>query len=376
MLKEGQPAYTLYDKEPFLARTSRLSGGRDRDVYLSNPPVLALVCLPLAYMDVAVAREWWVWFSVLCFGLAIALIVEQLTGSLRLLPLTLLATLFTLFTPARDQFFHGQIYAFLLLLHVIGWRAYTRRRDALAGGALAFAMLLKISGWPIAWLMIARQRWRALGWLVAVVLAVAVASLPWLGLASWRTLLQVAVPEVMRWPAATLNVYQDTSGFWQHWLRYDAEFNPNPLIDAPRLAALLTLATTASACGLLWVRRRPDFISFSAAVALTELVSPAAEQYHYTLLLLPMSVLWYEAWTARSWPAMSAALIATILIGWPINLHAYHPAWALLLSYPRLIGGWILFGALLTRWRQHPASAVQGLFTNLWKLTESRSKSA
>ena len=73
---------------------------------------------------------------------------------------------------------------------------------------------------------------------------------------------------------------------------------------------------------------------------------------------------------------LGAALVATILIGWPINLHAYHPGWALLLSYPRLIGGWILFGALLTRWREHPWTAAHGALTNPWKVAELRSKSA
>jgi len=35
-------------------------------------------------------------------------------------------------------------------------------------------------------------------------------------------------------------------------------------------------------------------------VALIELLSPAAEQYHYTVLLLPLAILWRDAWLHRS----------------------------------------------------------------------------
>jgi hypothetical protein len=41
-------------------------------------------------------------------------------------------------------------------------------------------------------------------------------------------------------------------------------------------------------------------VRFTAAVALTELLSPFAEQYQYIVLLLPLAVLWHEAWLYRS----------------------------------------------------------------------------
>jgi hypothetical protein len=367
ILREGHPGYTLYDRDAFLVRTAQIANGRDRDVYLSNPPLLAVACLPLASLSPGAAREWWIWLSALCFAAAVGLITQQLAGALQPVTLLALTALSTLATPAREQFFLGQTYALLLLLHVLGWRAFIRGQNPIAGIALALAMMLKVSGWPIALLMLARRRWSALGWFVLVSIALAALSLPWVGIDAWRTLFRVAIPEVMRWPAATLTVYQDTTGFWQHWLRYDRQFNPDPIADFPRLAALLTLATTLVACLVLWVRRRPDYVSFAAAVALTELISPAAEQYHYTLLLLPLAVLWHEVWISRSRRALLAALVATVLIGWPINFKAPHPAWALIWSYPRLLGGWILFAALLV---------PQGTHTSLRKLSESRSSAS
>jgi hypothetical protein len=45
-------------------------------------------------------------------------------------------------------------------------------------------------------------------------------------------------------------------------------------------------------------------------------------------------------------------LAATFLLAWPMNYKAPHPGWAVLLSYPRLIGGWIVFTALMVAWKR------------------------
>ena len=218
-------------------------------------------------------------------------------------------------------------------------------------------MVLKLSGWPIAVLMIAQRRWIAVRWSIITAVLAAIATLPWVGIDAWRTLLFATIPDTLRWPAATLTAYQDTAGFWQHWLRYDAQLNPKPIVNAPALAGVFTMLTTAIACCALVVCRRPAYVSFAAAVALVELLSPAAEQYHYTVLLLPLVVLWHRAWLLQSKGAACAASVATFLIAWPINYKAPHPGWAVLLSYPRLIGGWIGFTALLTVWRDNRSVA-------------------
>jgi hypothetical protein len=341
IIKNGEPGARLYDDEWFSERVKEVSGGRVTDIYLANPPVMAVAWLPFAYLNVEQARELWVGLSVLWLGIAVGLIATQLSGWWHPLGLAALAALFTLPAPAREQFLLGQMYCFLLLLHVIGWRAYTRRQDALAGVALGVAIALKLSGWPIGLLMLAQRRWTAVWSSIVTGIGAAVLTLPWVGIDAWRAFFFAAIPRGLRRPAATLTVYQDTGGFWQHWLRYDAQLNPHPIFNAPALASMLTIGTAAVACFALIARRRPAYVSFAAAVALVELLSPAAEQYHYIVLLLPLAVLWHEAWLLRSRGALCAACFASLLIAWPINYRAPHPVWALLLSYPRLIGGWI-----------------------------------
>jgi hypothetical protein len=347
MVKNHEPGDHLYDERLFLERSMQVSGGQARDVYSPDPPPLAVACLPLAYLQLLDARHVWIWLNVLFLGLAITLVAVQFARPPQLLTITLLTALFTLAAPTRDQFFLGQLYALLLLLHVIGWRAYIGRRDALAGTALGLAMVLKVSGWPIGLLMIAQRRWTAVGWAVIAALGVAIITLPWVGVDAWREELLSGIPKVLGSSAATLTAYQDTTGFWQHWFRYDAQLNPSPVMDAPWLATTLTMASTVIACIALVMRKCPSYARFAAAVALIELLSPAAEQYHYTVLLLPLAILWRDAWLRRSRFALGAAAVATFLIGWPIHYKSPHAAWAVMLSYPRLFGGWVLFIALL-----------------------------
>jgi len=348
VVRDGEPGTRLYDDPWFSARVRQESGGSVSDVYLANPPSLAVAWLPLAYLTVDAARRVWIALSTLCLALALWLVAEELGWSRQPWALVGLSALFTLPSPVREQFAFGQMYACLLLLNVAAWRAYLRHRDLLAGAATGLALALKFSGWPIAVLMLARRRWTALCWVLLSGALIAALSLPWVGLAAWHVVFFEEIPRVLRWGAATLPAYQDTTGLWQHLFRYDASFNPKPLLDAPLLATCLTLATAVAALLALIARRRSASASFAAAVTLTELLSPAAEQYHYIVLLLPLAVLWQQAWLCRNRWIGLCALTATILIGWPLGYKSVYPWWDLLHNYPRLIGGWIAFTGLCT----------------------------
>jgi glycosyl transferase family 87 len=347
-IHDGVPATRLYDDRWFVARVKELSQGTVADIYLANPPTLAVAWSPLAYLSPTAAREVWTWgVNLPCLALSLWLLAAEIGMLRRPWAIVAMSALVTLAAPTREQFSLGQMYVCLLLLHVIGWRAYIQRRNAIAGIALGLAIALKISGWPIAVLMLVQRRWAAAGWAAATAAVSALITLPWVGVSAWNTWLFRQIPHTMRSPDATVTAYQDTTGFWQHLFRFDAIYNPSPLFDAPALASLLTLVTTVGAILALMARKRSASIGFAAAVALTELLSPAAEQYHYVILLLPLAVLWHEAWRSQHAGLGACALLATLLIACPIDYKSAHPMWALLHNYPRLFGGWIAFTALL-----------------------------
>ena len=342
-VQAGEPGTRLYDDQWFAARVVAESRGKVTDIYLANPPPLAVAWLPFAFLSVDAARRLWIAFSVLCLAWSAWLVACELGWSKQPWAIAGLGALFTLPAPTREQFSMGQMYACLLLLHVVAWRAYLKHRDARAGIALGVAMVLKVSGWPVCLLMLVQRRWLAVRWVLATAAGVALLTLPWVGAASWRAFLFEAIPRTLHWGFATLTAYQDTTGFWQHLFRYVSRVNPAPVFDAPILATALTLATTLAACLMLIAGMRSTSLRFVAAVALSELLSPVAEQYHYIILLLPLAVLWHAAYVSRDRALAVCALTATFLIAVPINYKAVHPMWSLLYSYPRLIGGWTTF---------------------------------
>lgn len=344
-LRDGAPGKRLYDDEWFAARMMEVSHGTVTDINI-NPPTLAVAWVPFAYLSAEDSLRLWIVLSVLCLALSLWLIAAELGWSRRLWAIVAMSTLLTLAAPTREQIALGQMYACILLLYVIGWCAYVHRSDAPAGIAVGLAIALKTQGWPIGLLMLAQRRWPAAWWAVATVAAAGLATLPWVGFDAWRAFLFEAIPSATT-PWGALTAYQDTMGFWQHLFRYDAQRNPNPLFDAPILAAVLTVTTSIGACFALVVGKRTASVGFAAAVVLTEVLSPVAEQYHYVVMLLPLAVLWHAALQSNNAALGCCALVATLLLACPIDYKSAHSAWAILHNYPRLMGGWLVFTALL-----------------------------
>ena len=347
LIASGADARGLYDQPAFEQRVRTLSHGTVRDVYLGNTPALAVAWLPFARLPIESARRLWIGISVLFLGLAIALTATRVPNGGRLLGAVLLTSLLTVPSPAREQLFLGQMYACILLLHALGWRAYERGNDALTGIALGLTMMLKLSGWPIVVLLLLRRRWRAVGWVAGTGLVLFALTLPWVGLDAWREAVFVQMPASAALPTAKLSAYQTVSGFWQHLFRLDAVFNPQPVADLPWLATVGTLLTTAAACAALLLERLSTQVQYAGALVLTVLLSPLAEQYHYLLVLLPFALLCLHGCLAGSWRLGLLLLIAAVLLAAPFPYKTYQPGWWALLDYPRLAAGWIVFITLL-----------------------------
>src|SRR5437764_1065827 len=72
--------------------------------------------------------------------------------------------LLALFQPAREEVRLGQAYALLLLGEVALLWAYLARRERTAGLLLGLLLGVKTAGLLLPALLLARRRWRALGW--------------------------------------------------------------------------------------------------------------------------------------------------------------------------------------------------------------------
>jgi hypothetical protein len=358
LMLSGAPASALYDDPAFVAQVEARTEGRVRDNFLANPPVLALAWMPLSNISPQHARVIWSCLNSLLLCMSIAILARTLAApQWRLCAAAAVAVLFVCSSPTRAQMIQGQMYCVLLALHVTAWCAHLTHRDRVTGAALGLAMALKLSGWPILLLLLLERRWRAAAWAGGCAAACVAASLPRTGLEVWRDLLLSRIPSIFAGPQASVSAYQDTTGFWQHLWRYDAFFNPHPVANLPALATVLTLIVTLSACVGLGRSRQPAYVRFVAAIALTELLSPVAEQYHYILVLPALAVLWFMGWERRSRALALCAALATLLINAPMAFDQYAAGWWALLAYPRLMGGWLVFASLLVSPRPaHSAS--------------------
>ena len=162
------------------ARAQRLI---TRDIgHGSDPPTfVAFLIEPLTLLPVRTA--YWIWqaANLLCFAAAWALLIGPQVG-LGSPFAAVFALLAIFYPPIPAHFLFGQSKLPVLLLLVLTMRSLERKRERLAGLALAMAMLLRFFPLVMTGYLILQRRWRVLahallGIVIGAILTVAVAGL-------------------------------------------------------------------------------------------------------------------------------------------------------------------------------------------------------
>lgn len=357
LVVQGRFGPLAYDNQWFSRQVHAVSGRPIDEALAPGLPTEALVAAPVAFLPLPLARAAWLWGNVALLAGAVSLLIASLY---RLQPdrpqpalWLLLAALAFVFPPVFPNFFLGQAYILLLALFSLALYGLVSRRGGLAGLGLGLAFILKSSGLPLWLLLLLQRRWPALAWGIATMLLVTLVSLPWLGLEIWLLYPGVAWG-VADGPILSVTAYQTTLSFFNHLFRFDPVWNSQPLLDWPWLGPMLTLLVTVSA-GLLTLWRgqtAPLPLLFAALSTLSVIIFPAAEEYQYTLLLIPIFILvdylWRQPAGRLEWVLLGAALIWLVL-PIPYKDESLSKGWLALLAYPRLFGGWLLW---LTAMRQ------------------------
>jgi hypothetical protein len=329
-----------------------------RDILSPSPPTMPLVALPLLPLAVDGRAAMWTAANVAAL-LAAAWLVLRRLPHLRTRPLLVSAGLvaFILSAPFAVNVGRGQLYLLMLLFLALVF-AFPNGRGGL-GLALTFA--LKVAGWPV-WLVLAvRREWPTLAWAVGLIAVGFVVTLPLVSVDTWLHYWTVVVPGWAARPEAGVTAFQTVAGSFQHLFRRDPTWNPEPLADAPLVAAALTamVAVLIIAGTLLAARRGSREESVSAAVLAIPLLSPVAEQYHYLVALIPLAV-GLDAWSAARDARYAAVLLAAAwLLLWPLPF--LNPALAggpiSVLAYPRLAGALLLWGLIVGRAIRRPSAS-------------------
>jgi len=345
LLRTDVPVSRFYDDAWFGARVAADAPGV-RDIYFVNPPPAALILLPLADLSYGDARAIWTALNVLLLAAALGWMLRELGMRGALVPLFLIAALAS--QPLIAEFHQGQAYVLLLFLLVAAWSGYRRGRPALLGITLGTALVLKTAGVLLLPVLVVQRRWSAVAWTVGSAAAIALASLPRMGLSAWwayaGTLRRLTTE-----PDLAVTAYQAAPGLVRHLTTPDATWNPAPLLDVAAAGRVAGLALSLGIVALVLVLayRLPEQFDLCCAAALLAgiIVSPVSLDYHYPLLLLPLILLLARVTRAPVNPGPALALAAgwlLIAVDLPYRTTSMGVGLRALLAYPKLYGALML----------------------------------
>jgi hypothetical protein len=354
LVLEGGWTPGVYDDAWFHARSLELTGGRVAEIYRPNTPMMSLLALPVAGLDLQTARRLWLAVDML-------LVVVTLVALFAALPVVrsppralLVIGLALWWAPLRETIGLGQAYALMLALQAIALWAAVGGRPAVTGLTVGLAVATKLAAVPLLLVLAVRGSVRSVAVAVATILALAVLTIGFAGADGWLGFGRALVEDAVHPPASlSVTAYQSTTGFFGHLLTVDPVWNPDPIVALSWLATVATLTATGLALGLtLWLGRTgPVDLAVAAAVTCGVLVLNLAQEYHFAMLLVPAAVAlarWFEVADRPVldglWLTLSLALLAA-----PVAYESPSLAggWLALFAYPRLYGAWLLWGWLM-----------------------------
>lgn len=282
--------------------------------YNAHPPTSVLLALPLARLDYPDAFLIWSVLSLLALTGSLGLVLHQHPNALSVWAILPLAALLLWCNPFRQQMIMGQLNLILLLLFAGSWAADRTGRSWTAGALLGVATAIKLFPGYLFLYFVMRRQWRPLVAGVVSFLALTGLTVAVLGAECYRDYVTGVLPSLTRyrvdWPNLSL------MGFW-HKLFNSQGSHVIPLWQNPLLAWTATLLSDVVVTGLtawlIWRSRSPRQrdLAFSLTIIAMLLVSPITWDHYFTLLFLPLFLLWF--WTSPSEPPR--VLFWCLLIG-------------------------------------------------------------
>lgn len=345
LLVAGDLGPNAYDDRWFGEAVQRLTQSNVREIFIPNPPTMSLMALPLVTLDAQSARAVWLLASLAAFLAGIAALMRA-RARRNAVPPTAVLMLMMLMPAVFTNLRIGQGYLLVFALFAATTVLLLRRRDRLAGVCLGLLLALKTSGVALALLLVVRRRWTALlaAAVTAVVLAVAIT--PFIDWRMW-TVYPAEVHAYVERPASAVTAYQTTLSLVRHLCVADPQWNPAPAANCAPIAfvvptllvGLATLLTMYAASSTI-----ADEPWLAAGAALSVLSLPAVAEPHFVLMAVPLALLPLDTFEI----AIAGALLIVPL---EITAERFGDGWWVLLAYPRLYAGWILWAVALRRTR-------------------------
>ena len=341
LLIDGELGPRAYDDRWFGEAVKQQTVSDVREIFIPNPPTMAVMALPVAGLDARPARAVWLIASLLVFIAGVAALVNY--QALRNRDVAIPVLLLMLLSPAVFTNLRiGQGYLIVFALFTAMVLLLIRERDRAAGLCLGLLLALKTSGVAVVILLMAKRRWTALiaAGITAAILALAIT--PFIDASMW-TIYPSQVRAYVARPASAVTAYQTTLGLVRHLCVADPQWNPSPAASCEPLAFVipyLILGVATVVTMVLSMRSQRVEAWIAAGTTLSVLSLPAIAEPHFVLMAIPLALLRLGT--------IEILLIGALLIV-PLEWTAerFTAGWTALLAYPRLYAAWLLWGAAI-----------------------------
>lgn len=333
LLAEGGDMTAAYDTLYFHSKMSEYGFGRVKD--LPNLPTGSLIMLPLSFLEPVKAKVVWSAISLLALAASVLLLFRTYNISFNSIEgLVLLITTFVM-NPLYNNMLFGQVYTLMLLLSAAALYGVKSGKPILTAASLTLMLLFKGYGiYPLAALLVMKE-YRAFLYTIVFTAALLLVSLPVFGFSAWQMYYTEFYSVVSYGTFAGHTAYQTIGSLLMH------SFTAVPKVF------LYYLTQAVGFTALFFITRRVMKIgkiaALTCAIALNVIFSPAAENYHY-ILLLPL--IYWAGCRIAALPKPKNVLILSFtafaaLLVFPLGYLALNtsPFPVFLLGYPRLYAG-------------------------------------
>ena len=344
-------AYRMYERLEFNELMAETGFPGISDTFAPNLPTTALMLLPLLPLPLEVATA--LYFLLMMVAWVVGLVILASALHLPWQWGVWFAAAGWFYAPLHANLYRGQVYIYLFVGVCALFWFYSRQKESWAGLVAGLLFTIKSAG---VWLLLLwglTGRWRAVGVAGLTFMALVVLTWPLTGLAMWQTYGQ-KLPQYLGIYYPPVTAIQSLTGLFQQWFTYDAVWNPTPITNWPSVVLPLRLLvfglSLAVTVYVAWPRTHTQpllWLAFLNALVVTN--APAAEDYHYLLILPSFVVAGWWAWQQRlpwrlSWPLW----LAWGLVGLPLPFTTpmLSQGWWAVLAFPRIYGAFLLWGWL------------------------------
>lgn len=336
LLIEGRLGPEAYDDAWFGQYVRAITGTDVLEIFIPNPPMMALMATPVAWLDPHAARPIWLLAS-LAAAVATAFALSRYRERIES-PRPSMVMAIVLLNPAMFANLRtGQGYLFVFALLGGAGLLLIRRRDGWAGVLAGLAFACKSAGLPLLLMAAWMGRWRSVQAALVTVAITIVTTAALVDGGMW-TRYPGAVREFVDRPAGSVTAYQTTLGLFRRLCVANPEWNPQPAMACEPFAFAIPalLLTGAVALSLYFARRSPAHLWVAAGLCLSELTLPTAAESHFMLFAAAVALVPLGAWPLGIFAVLYFVPLA-------VTAEAYTTGWSVLAAYPRLYAAWFLW---------------------------------